>query len=146
MPRSNEDCVLYLVTNSVRIAENELSSIIFDVKKKGFLFFLAKETFFIILRFLTFSLMESNCVAITNLNIHTYVDDIYNSFHKFGEVLECRLLLNERNESKGSCFITYKNHRDAITAISEMNGTRFDGKEIKVEWAMGRKKTEDDVV
>lgn len=89
--------------------------------------------------------MDSNVVAVTNLNLHTYVDDIYNAFRKFGEITECRLLLNERNESKCSCFITFRTQRDAVAAIGEMNNTRFDGKEIRVEWAMNRKKTEENV-
>lgn len=73
-----------------------------------------------------------NSIAITNLNFRTTVDDIYYAFSKFGEITECRLILSERNESKGFAFITYKRAHDANAALDQMNGFKIDGREIKV--------------
>ena len=81
---------------------------------------------------------ESPRVAVTNLNFRTHVDDIYHVFSKFGEMTECRLVLNERNESKGYGFISYKKTKDAQRAIHEMNGFHLDSKEIRVEWATNK--------
>lgn len=74
-------------------------------------------------------------IAITNLNFRTSVEDIFRAFSQFGDMSECRLILNERNESKGYAFVGYKRYRDATTAIHAMNGFHIDGREIKVDWA-----------
>ena len=77
----------------------------------------------------------SSSIAVTNLNFRTPVDDIYHAFSQVGELVECRLILSERNESKGFAFLTYKRSRDANEAINRMNGFHLDGREIKVGWA-----------
>ena len=74
-------------------------------------------------------------IAITNLNHRTTVDDIYRAFSKFGELASCRLLLNDRNESKGYAFISYNLSRQALEAINEMNGFHMDGNVISVAWS-----------
>ncbi|OHT11842.1 hypothetical protein TRFO_18518 [Tritrichomonas foetus] len=75
-------------------------------------------------------------IAITNLNFRTSIDDIYQAFSKFGELTSCRLQLNDRNESKGYAFISYRRNREATEAINEMNGFHMDGREIRVAWSV----------
>lgn len=83
------------------------------------------------------SLMSQE-IAITNLNFRTTVDDIYQAFSKFGKLNSCRLLLNDRNESKGYAFITYSLTREAQEAIHSMNGFHMDGREIRVDWSSSK--------
>ena len=77
-------------------------------------------------------------VAITGLNFRTTVDDIYRAFSPFGELTSCRIILNERQESKGYGFVCYKNDWCAIAAIQAMNGFNMDGHQISVTRAKGR--------
>jgi RNA recognition motif-containing protein len=74
-------------------------------------------------------------IAVTNLNFRTSVDDLFRAFSPFGEMNECRLVLNDRNESKGYGFIGYHRNRDAIEAIQGMNGFHIDGRAVRVGWA-----------
>lgn len=71
-------------------------------------------------------------VALVNLHFRTSIDDIYRAFSPFGEITECRLMVNDRQESKGFAFVTYKNHMDATAAINNMNGFKMDGNNIVV--------------
>jgi RNA recognition motif-containing protein len=74
-------------------------------------------------------------IAVTNLNFRTSVDDLFRAFSPFGEMNECRIVLNDRNESKGYAFVGYDRNRDAIEAIQSMNGFHIDGRSIRVGWA-----------
>ena len=80
-------------------------------------------------------------IAITNLSFRTKVDDIYDVFSQFGEMTQCRLMINERNESKGYAFIAYKSHQASIQAIQSMNDFHIDGHSIKVSWSSGQSVT-----
>ena len=80
----------------------------------------------------------SSEIAITNLNFRTSIDDIYRAFSQFGELVSCRLMINERLESKGYGFIAYNLEKNAIEAISQMNGFKMDGHILIVTWAKGR--------
>ena len=77
-------------------------------------------------------------IAITNLNFRTSIDDIYRAFHRYGDMTECRMVLNERLESKGYAFVSYKLDRSANEAINEMNEFMMDGPRIIVTWSKGR--------
>lgn len=79
-------------------------------------------------------------IAITDLCFRTKVDDIYEAFRKFGEISDCHIVLNERNESCGYGFITYKSHRDAVAAINNMDNFCMDGRLIRVAFASGEVK------
>lgn len=74
-------------------------------------------------------------LAITNLNFRTTIDDLFHLFKQYGELDECRLIINERNESKGYAFISYKRSRDAQEAIKDLNHFRLEGREINVNYA-----------
>lgn len=71
-------------------------------------------------------------IVVRGMRLRTKVNDIYSAFKEFGEIAACRLIVNERNESKGYCFIGFKNGSDADRAVQTMNGRRFDGAVISV--------------
>ena len=72
-------------------------------------------------------------LSITGLSFRTTIDDVYRAFSLFGELTDCRLLLNERLESRGFGFISYRRREDAENAIKFMNGHNFDGYQINVQ-------------
>ena len=59
-----------------------------------------------------------NQVIVLSLNFRTPVD-----------------VVNENYESKGFAFINYEDREAGQNAIQRMNGQRFDGRVIKVNWA-----------
>ena len=79
--------------------------------------------------------VEGNHLVVLGLNFRTGVEDIYHAFSEYGDVKECRLQLNDCNESKGYAFITYDKDSQARNALQAMNNKRFDGKLIKVVYS-----------
>ncbi len=84
----------------------------------------------------------SRTISITNLHFRTTIDDIYREFSKYGELVECRMMLNDRNESKGYAFVAYRRDRDATRAIQELDGFHMDGREIKVTWSTSERRSD----
>lgn len=82
-------------------------------------------------------------IVIRGLRFRTKVNDIYDAFKEFGEIAACRLIVNERNESKGYCFIVFKNKFDADRSIQAMSGLRFDGAVINVSYAKDQRMGEE---
>ena len=78
-------------------------------------------------------------IVITNLDFKVTVDDIYHLCQSFGEMVECRMIVNERNESKGYCFITFKNNQQAARARESLVGFKLYGREINVNYGNGPK-------
>ena len=68
-------------------------------------------------------------------------DDIRAKFSEFGD-LESIDLVTDRftGESKGFGFIKYASNSDADKAIKSMNGTQFNGRQLKVNQAKPREK------
>ena len=86
--------------------------------------------------------MNHKTISITNLNFRTSIDDIYRAFSRFGTITECRMLLNDRGESKGYAFLGFAENRDATQAIETMNGFHMDGRAIKVGWSTAERATD----
>ncbi|KAH0794790.1 RNA-binding motif protein, X chromosome isoform X1 [Histomonas meleagridis] len=78
---------------------------------------------------------QRNQVIVRGMRLRTKVNDVYEVFKDFGEIIACKLIVNERNESKGYCFIVYKDWQDAQKAINVMSGRRFDGAQIEVTFS-----------
>lgn len=85
--------------------------------------------------------MEGFEVAVTNLNFRTRVEDLEELFGRYGELVHCRVKINERNESKGFGFVSFRYERDASEAISKLNGFRMDGHNIDVQWSATQAKS-----
>ena len=78
-------------------------------------------------------------ICISGLHFRTSVEDIFRAFSMFGDLLDCRLLINDRLESKKVAFAVYANESDAKRAIEFMNGYNIDGRQILVEASRFRK-------
>ena len=81
------------------------------------------------------SFYNENQIVVLAINFRTTADDLYKAFSRFGKINDLHLTLNENYESKGYAFISYDERPSAQNAIIGMNGRRFDGKMIKVDWA-----------
>jgi RNA recognition motif-containing protein len=73
-------------------------------------------------------------LAVTNLNLRTNIDDLSRAFSPSGEMNECRLVLNDRNESQGYGCVGYGRNCDAVEALHAMDAFHIDGREICVGW------------
>jgi len=75
----------------------------------------------------------SNVLAIFNLNLKTTEEDIREVFGKFGEIGNCRIVKDQkRNKSRGFCFITFVNEKDAIAAKTNAHGSTIQEKEYVI--------------
>lgn len=78
----------------------------------------------------------SNKLFVGGLSWNTNDESLRQAFERFGEVTEARVITDRNTgRSRGFGFVTYNNPDDAETAIREMDGTDFDGRNIKVNIA-----------
>ena len=83
--------------------------------------------------------INQNKIVITNLDFKVTADDIYALCLPYGEITECRMIVNERNESKGYCFVTFKKHTEANSARSSLSGFKIYGREMIVNYGNATK-------
>ena len=58
------------------------------------------------------------------------------AFEKYGHVTEAKVILDrETGRSRGFGFVTFEVHSDASDAISALDGTKLDGRMVKVNYA-----------
>lgn len=67
-----------------------------------------------------------------NLNDDIDDDKLRGIFASFGEITSCKIMRDERNNSKGFGFVCYANQDDASKAVNELNGQIIGGKPIYV--------------
>lgn len=66
----------------------------------------------------------------------TKEDDLQVAFAKFGEITHVKVITDrETGRSRGFGFVSFANNDDAMTAITQMDGTELDGRTIKVSEA-----------
>jgi RNA recognition motif-containing protein len=84
--------------------------------------------------------MPENCktLFVKNIPFTFKEDDIGDRFRPFGEIQEIKISKNwKTDESKGFCFIVYKDHISAKAALIKMNGKElkgFEGRPLKVDF------------
>ena len=65
--------------------------------------------------------------------------DLLKAFEPFGEITEAKVITDrDTGRSRGFGFVTFSQDEDAKTAISKMNGTSLDGRNITVNEAQER--------
>ena len=69
-------------------------------------------------------------LAIFNLNLKTNEEDIRREFGGYGAIVKCRIVMDQkRNKSRGFCFITFGEEKDAIAAKTKAHGSTIHDKE-----------------
>ncbi|GAA5993656.1 hypothetical protein JCM10908_000662 [Rhodotorula pacifica] len=77
-----------------------------------------------------------------SLNFALTSDDLREVFQPFGELETVELHRDPATgKSKGYCFVKFKRHEDAMTAIEKMNNFQLAGREIKVGLVADRSTT-----
>ncbi|POY73218.1 hypothetical protein BMF94_3551 [Rhodotorula taiwanensis] len=77
-----------------------------------------------------------------SLNFALTSDDLREVFQPFGELETVELHRDPATgKSKGYCFVKFKRHEDAMTAIEKMNNFQLAGREIKVGLVADRSAT-----
>jgi RNA recognition motif-containing protein len=65
-------------------------------------------------------------LIIKNLEAYLNESDIIKKFRHFGEILSCKLVRDERGESKCYAYLQYKERASASSAIDNLNNTYWD--------------------
>ncbi len=77
-----------------------------------------------------------NKVFIGGLSWNTDNDGLRQAFEQFGDIEDARVITDrETGRSRGFGFVTFGTSDSAQTAISQMDGTELDGRNIKVNVA-----------
>lgn len=76
---------------------------------------------------------------IGGLSWNTTDESLRGGFERFGKIGEVAVVRDrESGRSRGFGFVTFENEEEAQAAISEMNGTEFEGRTIRVDKAGDR--------
>jgi RNA recognition motif-containing protein len=76
-----------------------------------------------------------------SLSWNTTDNELSDAFSRFGEITEAKVITDrESGRSRGFGFVTFDNTDAANTAISEMNGTTLDGRQITVNEAQEKRR------
>jgi len=79
-------------------------------------------------------------IYVGNLNYKVNESDLENLFSEFGAVSSANIISDKFNgRSKGFGFVTMEIDEEANKAISELNGTDFQGRDMVVNEARPRK-------
>lgn len=81
----------------------------------------------------------SKKIYVGNLSWNTDDNDLGNLFAQYGEVVSARIIIDRNtNRSKGFGFVEMAESDAAVAAISELNGSEVDGRNIRVNEAEER--------
>ncbi|OII76266.1 RNA recognition family protein [Cryptosporidium andersoni] len=81
---------------------------------------------------------NSTTVYVGNLSFFTPEHIIYELFNSCGPVKQVIMGLNSQTlQFCGFCFVQYYDHKDALAAVSFLNQSYCDGREIRVDWDSG---------
>ncbi len=77
-----------------------------------------------------------NKLFVGGLSFNTTDLGLRDGFARFGEIVEAKVILDrDTARSRGFGFVTFADSAAAQAAISEMDGTEFEGRTIKVNVA-----------
>ena len=81
----------------------------------------------------------SKNIYVGNLNYNTQEHDLEQAFAQYGEVESVRIITDRyTNQSKGFGFVVMSDDEAGTAAISSLNGTELNNREIRVNEAMDR--------
>lgn len=80
-----------------------------------------------------------NKVYVGNLSFNTSESILRSTFEAFGTVTSAKIITDrDSGNSKGFAFVEMSSDEEAQSAISGLNGTDLDGRQIKVNEAMDK--------
>ena len=80
-----------------------------------------------------------NKLFVGGLSWNTGDSELREAFEKFGAVEDAKVITDrDTGRSRGFGFVTFSNGDDAQSAMQSMDGTEFDGRNIKVNEAQER--------
>lgn len=83
--------------------------------------------------------MSSSRVFVGGLSYNTNEDSLRETFDKYGEVVDARLIVDrETGRSRGFGFVTYSSAEEASAAIQALDQQVLDGRTVKVNYANDR--------
>lgn len=88
---------------------------------------------------------RSNVIGVFNMNFDTSDRKLERELEKFGRVE--RVVIVQRRDSRRSAgygFVTFEKEEDAEAAVKKMNGTQFDGREIRVDYSYSKTRSTGD--
>jgi len=75
-------------------------------------------------------------LKVDGLSTRTHIDDLESLFEKYGKVGDVYIPKDHRTrENRGFGFVRYFSKRDAEDAIDSLDGRKFDGRELSVQYA-----------
>lgn len=81
----------------------------------------------------------SKKLFVGGLSWGTSDDMLRNAFEQFGDISEAKVITDrDTGRSRGFGFVTFDEQDAAMKAVSEMDGTELDGRNIKVNEAQER--------
>jgi len=76
-------------------------------------------------------------LIIRNLGFDLKDKHLTAAFKKFGSILDVSVPLNaSSNTNRGFAFVEFNSREDAADAITEMNGTKYKGRNLTVEFSV----------
>jgi len=78
-------------------------------------------------------------IFIKNLDTSIGHKELYDHFSEYGNILSCKVALNETGGSKGYGFVHFENEKAAQLAIEKVNNTKIGSKEVYVGFFIPRK-------
>lgn len=78
-------------------------------------------------------------IYVGNLNFNSTEDGLRDLFTQYGTVLTADIVMDRyTGRSRGFGFVEMENEEDADNAISALDGTEFDGRNLRVSVAQSR--------
>ncbi|NCC66344.1 MAG: RNA-binding protein [Spirochaetia bacterium] len=82
-------------------------------------------------------------IYVGNMSYQTTEESLHSLFAQYGDVLSARIIFDrDTNRPKGFAFVEMDQDDAAVAAISALDGYEMDGRNLKVNEAIAKERTE----